>query len=75
MDKVHEERITVMLDNCLKVFMFEYKLWHLFTLAVDAFRAEQIDGLLYQVRATTVEHAEPQVLQKLCLSRCSIQLP
>lgn len=48
---------------------------HLFTFAVDAFRSEQIDGLLYQVRAATAEHAEPQVLQKLCLSGCSIQLP
>lgn len=51
-----------------------HDLCYLFTLAVDAFSSKQFDGLLYQVCAATVEHAEPQVLQKLCLSRCSIQL-
>lgn len=72
--------------NHFYLLFFFFKLWtngmmfvlymcdvcHLFTFAVDAFRSEQIDGLLYQVRAATAEHAEPQVLQKLCLSGCSI---
>lgn len=43
------------------------KVCHLFALAVDAFRSEQFGSLLYQVCAATVEHAEPQVLQKFCL--------
>lgn len=61
--------------NCMMFIVYMCEVCHLFTLAVDAFRSEQIDGLLYQVRASTVEHPEPQILQKLCLSGRSVQLP
>lgn len=49
------------------------ELFHLFALAVDAFRSKQIYSLLYQVCAATVEHAEAQILEKFGLSWCSIQ--
>lgn len=63
------------MDECYAVCsVYVWDVCHLFALAVDAFRSEQINGLFYQVRAATVEHAEPQVLQKLCLSGRSIQL-
>lgn len=43
--------------------------------AVDAIGPQQVDRLLHQVGAATVEHPEAQVLQELGLSGGGIQLP
>lgn len=45
----------------------------LLTHAVDAVRPQYVDSLLHQVRASTAEHTEAQVLQELRLSGGSIQ--
>lgn len=70
---------TVMNHNqpqyvCLPVPL-QVEVHHLFAHAVDAIGPQQVHGLLHQVRPSTVEHPEAQVLQELGLGGGSIQLP
>ena len=47
----------------------------LFAHAVYAIRPQQVDGLLDQVRSSTVEHPEAEILQELGLRGGCIKLP